>query len=135
MDMARIGDKPCLVITNTGADYCETDITTEWPDGKPSLSSMLQTASEETLPIWKVALVELTWEAAVTDELILGLDTLTFMDLGRYVLLLNQTEVSIWSPRVQPIPSPLVVASNHVIWVQCEGVIITTETFEGVVIT
>jgi hypothetical protein len=57
-----IGDRPCLVIINTGVPMPTTrpDITAGWPKRNQSQCYVLQIASGETLPILKEALVELT---------------------------------------------------------------------------
>ena len=76
------------------------DIVAGRPERKPSRAYVLQTASGETLPVLREALVELTlgqralriwvFVAEVTDEFILGLDVLraydASVDLGRHLL-------------------------------------------------
>jgi hypothetical protein len=65
--------------------------------------------------------------ANITDELILGLDILraydASVDIGRQTLRLADEEVSLWSPGAGPRPSSLVVANDHVIPAQCEGIV------------
>jgi hypothetical protein len=70
------------------------------PERKPSRAYVLQTASGETIPVLKEALVELSlgrralriwvFVTEVTDEFILGLDVLraydASVDLGRHLL-------------------------------------------------
>jgi hypothetical protein len=64
--------------------------------------------------------------ANITDELILGLDILraydALVDIGRQTLRLADEEVSLWSPGARPHPS-LVVANDHVIPAQYEGIV------------
>jgi hypothetical protein len=90
---------------------------------------MLQTASGETLPILKVALVELTlgrspiriWAlvAEITEELILRPDILhtyvVFMGLRRHMLRLGEENLSLWSPRAEPRSFRHVVTNDNVI--------------------
>jgi hypothetical protein len=76
------------VTIDTGASVtiARPDIVAGQPKKKPSRAYVLQTASGETIPVLKEALVELTlgqralriWVfiAEVTDEFILGLDVL-----------------------------------------------------------
>jgi hypothetical protein len=65
--------------------------------------------------------------ANITDELILGLDILSAydasVDTGRQTLRLADEEVLLWSPGAGPRPSRLVVANDHVIPAQCEGIV------------
>jgi hypothetical protein len=65
--------------------------------------------------------------ANITDELILGLDILraydAVVDIERQTLQLADEEVSLWSPRAGPRPSSLVVANDHVIPAQSEGIV------------
>jgi hypothetical protein len=112
------------------------DIAAGLPEREPSTKCALQTASGETLPILKEAFVTLTlgrrplevrvFVAAITDELILGLDILraydASVDLGRQMLRPGEEEVSLWSPHLEPQPSPLVIGDDQVIPAQCEKV-------------
>jgi hypothetical protein len=78
-----IGDKPCLVTTDTGASMTITkpDITSGLPERDPPMQCTLQTASGKTLPILKEAFIKLTlgWHPLttwvfitnITDEFIL----------------------------------------------------------------
>jgi hypothetical protein len=65
--------------------------------------------------------------ANITDELILGLDILraydASVDIGLQTLRLADEEVPLWSPRTGPRPSSLVVAKDHAILAQCEGIV------------
>jgi hypothetical protein len=65
--------------------------------------------------------------ANITDELILGLDILraydASVDIGRQKLRLAEEEVSLWSPGEGTCPSSLVVAKDHMIPAQCEGIV------------
>jgi hypothetical protein len=65
--------------------------------------------------------------ANITDELILGLDILraydASVDIGRQTLRLADEEVSLWRSGTGPRPSSLVVAKDHVIPAQCEGIV------------
>jgi hypothetical protein len=65
---------------------------------------------------------------SITNEFILGLDILCAYDasvkLGHQTLHLAEEEVLLWSPRVGPWPSSLVVASDQVITAQYEEVVL-----------
>jgi hypothetical protein len=65
--------------------------------------------------------------ADTTDELILGIDILraydASVDIARQMLRLGEEEVSLWSPRMEPQPSSLILANNQVILAQCERVV------------
>jgi hypothetical protein len=85
------------------SDHRPGDIVAGQPERKPSRAYILQTASGETIPVLKEALVELTlgrramriwmFVAEVTDEFILGLDVLraydASVDLGSHFLRLG----------------------------------------------
>jgi predicted aspartyl protease len=87
-----IQGKPCRVTIDTGASVtiARPNMVAGQPERKPSRTHVLQTASGETIPVLKKALVELTlgrralriWVfiAEVTDEFILGLDVLRAYD-------------------------------------------------------
>jgi hypothetical protein len=111
------------------------DIDAGWPDpGFP-----LQTVCGGSLPILKEVLLTLTlgprpltmWVffANIADELILGLDILrayvASVAIGRQKLRLAEEEVSLWSPGAGPRPSSFVVAKDHVIPAQSEGIVMT----------
>jgi hypothetical protein len=97
----------------------------------------LQTVSGEFLPILKEVFLPLILErchvkmwvffASITDELILGLDILRAydapVDIGRQKLHLAEEVISLWRPGAGPCPSSLVVAKDHVIPAQCEGIV------------
>jgi hypothetical protein len=134
-----VGDKPCRVTVDTGAyvTVARPDIAAGWPEREPNPSFTLQTVSGESLPILKEVLLTLTlgrlplrmwlFVANITDELILGLDILraydASVDIGRQKLRLAEEEVSLWSPGAGPRPSSLIVAKDHVIPAQCEGIV------------
>jgi hypothetical protein len=65
--------------------------------------------------------------ANITDELLLALDILraydATVDIGRQTLRLADEAVSLWKPRAGPRPSSPVVAEDHVIPAQCEGIV------------
>jgi hypothetical protein len=65
--------------------------------------------------------------ANITDELIFRLDIQraydASVDIGVQTLRLANEEVSLWSPGVEPRPSSLVVADDHVIPAHCEGIV------------
>jgi hypothetical protein len=96
--------------TGTSKTIARPDIVAGQPEGKPSRTYVLQTASGETIPVMKESLVELNlWQRAlgfrvffaeVTDEFILGLDVVraydASVDLGRRLLRLGQEEVTLW---------------------------------------
>jgi predicted aspartyl protease len=105
------------VTIDTGASVtiARPNIVAGQPEKKPSRAYVVQTASGETIPVLKEALVELTlgqralriwvFVAEVTDEFILGLDVLraydASLDLGRHLLRLGQEEVTLWRPGAQ----------------------------------
>jgi hypothetical protein len=64
--------------------------------------------------------------ADIASEFILGLDILSAydasVDIGRQTLRLAEEEVSLWSSRAGLRPSTLVLAKDHVIPAQSEGV-------------
>ena len=105
------------------------------PERKPSRAYVLQTASGETIPVLKEALVELTlgrqalrtwvFVAEVTDEFILGLDVLraydASVDIGRHLLRLGQEEVTLWRPGTQPKSARLSLVGDVVIPARCES--------------
>jgi hypothetical protein len=113
------------------------DIAARWPERQPHPGFTLQIVSGESLPILKEVLLTLmlgrrplkmwVFVANITDELILGLDILRAYDAsvetGRQTLRLADEEVSFWSPGAGPRPSTLVVANDHVIPTQCEGIV------------
>jgi hypothetical protein len=134
-----VGDKPCRVTVDTGAyvTVARPDIAAGWSEREPNPGFMLQTVSGESLPILKEVLLTLTlghgplkmwlFIANITDEFILGLDILhaydASVDIGRQKLRLAEEEASLWSPGAGPRPSSLVVAKDHVIPAQCEGIV------------
>jgi hypothetical protein len=134
-----VGDKPCRVTVDTGAYVtgARPDIAAGWPERQPNPGSTLQTVSGGSLPILKEVLLTLTlgrrplsmwvFVANITDELILGLNILraynASVDIGCQTLRLADEEVSLWSPGAGPRPSSLVVADDHVIPAQCEGIV------------
>jgi hypothetical protein len=63
----------------------------------------------------------------ITNEFVLGLEILNtydaYIDLGRQILHLAEEEVSLCSPRAGPLPSSLVVTSDHMIPAQCMVVV------------
>jgi hypothetical protein len=63
----------------------------------------------------------------ITNEFILGVDILraydAYVDIRRQMLRLAEEEVSLWSPGVGFHPSSLLVAKDHVIPAQCEGIV------------
>jgi hypothetical protein len=97
----------------------------------------LQTASGETIPVLKEALVEMTlgrrtlriwvFVAEITDEFILGLDVLraynVSVDVGCHLLRLGQEEVTLWRPGAQPKSSRLSLDGDEVIPARCERVV------------
>jgi hypothetical protein len=97
----------------------------------------LQTASVETIPVLKEALVELTlglrtlriwvFVAEITDEFILGLDVLraynASVDVGRHLLRLGQEEITLWRPGAQPNSSRLSLVGAEVIPARYERVV------------
>jgi hypothetical protein len=113
------------------------DIAAGWPERQPNPGFTLQTVSGDSLPILKEVLLTLTpgrrplsmwvFVANITDELILGLIILhtydASVDIGRQTLRLADEEVSLWSPGAGSGPSSLVVANDHVITAQCEGIV------------
>jgi hypothetical protein len=125
------------VIIDTGASVtiARPDIFAGQPERKPSRAYVLQTASEESIPVLKEVLVELTLEqralriwvfvAEVTDEFILGLDVLrdydASVDLRRHLLRLGQEEVTLWRPGAQPKSARLSLVGDEVIPARCEG--------------
>jgi hypothetical protein len=104
-----IGEKPCLVTIDAGASVTITrpHITAGLPEKD------LQMASEETLPILKETLVEVTlgqspiynwvFVTHILNMFILGLDVMlshdTSMDLRRHELQLGNEEVPLRHPR------------------------------------
>jgi hypothetical protein len=132
-----VGDKPCRMTADTGAYFtvARPDIAEGWPERQPHPGCTLQTVGE-SLPILKVLpiltlsrrpLRMWVFVANITDELILGLDILraydAAVDIGRQTLQLADEEVSLWSPGAGPRPSSLVVANDHVIPAQSEGIV------------
>jgi hypothetical protein len=107
------------------------------PERKPSRAYVLQTASGETIPVLKEALVLLTlgrraltiwvFVPEVTDEFILGLDVLraynTSVDLGHHLLRLGREEVTLWRPGTQPKSARLSLVGDEVIPARCERVV------------
>jgi hypothetical protein len=65
--------------------------------------------------------------ADIADELVLALDILlaynASLDIGRQTLRLAEEEILLWSPGAGPRPSSLVVVEDHVIPVQCQGIV------------
>jgi hypothetical protein len=65
--------------------------------------------------------------ADITNEFILGLDTLraydASVDIGHQTLRLADEEVSLWSPGAGPRSSSLTVEEDQVIPAQCEGTV------------
>jgi hypothetical protein len=119
---------------DTGAyvTVARPDIAAGWPEREPDPGFNLQTVSGESLPILKEDLTQILgccplrmWDsiADITDELILGLDILraydASVDIGRQNLRLAEEE----EPGAGPRPSSLVVAKDHVIPAQCEGIV------------
>jgi hypothetical protein len=102
--------------TGTSATIARPDTVAGQPERKPSRAYDLQTASGETNPVLKEALVELTlgqWTlriwvfiVEVTYEFTLGLDVLqaynASVNLGRHLLWLGQEEVTLWRLSAQP---------------------------------
>jgi len=127
------------VTIETGASVtiARPDIVAGKPERKPSRAYVLQTASGETLPVLKEALVELTlgqralriwvFVVEVTDEFILGLDVLraydASVDLRRHLLRLGQEEVTLWRPGAQPKSARLSLVGDEVIPARCETVV------------
>jgi hypothetical protein len=113
------------------------DIAAGWPERQPHPGFTLQTVSGESLPILKEVLLTLTlgrcplkmwvFVANITDELILGLDILrsndASVDIGRQTLRLADKEVLLWSPGAGLRPSSPVVADDHVIPAQYQGIV------------
>jgi hypothetical protein len=66
--------------------------------------------------------------AYITDELILGLDLLhcydASVDIRRQKLRLPEEKISLWNPGVGPRTFILLVAKDHVIPAQCEGIVL-----------
>jgi hypothetical protein len=122
--------------TGGSVTIARTDIVAGKPERRPSRTYVLQTASEETLPVLKEALVELTlgrralrirvFVAEVTDEFILGLDILqaydASVDLGRNLLRLGR-EVTLWRPGAQPKSTRLCLVGDEVMPARCERVL------------
>jgi predicted aspartyl protease len=131
--------KPCLVTIDTGASVtiARPDMVAGELHRRPSRAYVLQTASGETNPVLKEALVELimgrralklwVFVAGIADEFILGLDVLraydASVDLGRHLLRLGQEEVTLWRPGVQPKSARLCLVGDEVIPARCERVI------------
>jgi predicted aspartyl protease len=98
----RIGDKPCLVIVDTGATstIVRPDIAVGLPARNLARATSLQSISGQLTPVLKQVLVRLTlhncrittWAlvANITEEFLLGLDVMwdlgVALDLGRQVL-------------------------------------------------
>jgi hypothetical protein len=113
------------------------DIPAGWPERQPNQRFQLKTESQKALPILKKVLLTLTlgrrplkcwvFVADITSEFILGLDILraydASVDLGRQTLRLAEEEVSLCNPGEGPRSSSLVVAKDHVIPAQCEGIV------------
>jgi hypothetical protein len=63
----------------------------------------------------------------IKDELILRLDILraydASVDIGRQKLRLVEEDISLWNAGLWPRSSSLVVAMDHVIPAQCEGIV------------
>jgi len=134
-----IQGRPCRVTIDTGASVtiARPDMVTGHLEMKPSRAYVLQTASGETIPLLKEALVQLTlgrrslriwvFVAEVIDEFILGLDVLpaydAFVDLGRHLLRLGREEVTLWRPGIQPISARLSLVCDVVIPARCERVV------------
>jgi hypothetical protein len=134
-----VGEKPCLVTVDTGAyvTVVRPDIAARWPERQPNQRFQLQTVSGEALPILKEVLLTLTlgrrplkswvFVADITNEFILGLYILrsydASVDLGRQTLRLAEEEGSLWTPGAGPPASSLVVAKDHAIPAQCEGIV------------
>jgi len=111
-------ERPCRVTIDTRASVSipRLDMVAGQPERKPSRACVLQTASGETIPVLKEALINLTlgWQAVriwvfiaeVINEFILGLDVLraydVSMDLGCHLLRLGRMEVTLWRPGAQP---------------------------------
>ena len=124
--------------TGASVTIVRPDIVAGRPERKPSRAYVLQTASGETLPMLREALVELTlgqralsiwvFVAEVTDEFILGLDVLraydASVDLGRHLLRLGQEEVTLWRPGAQPKSARLSLVGDEVIPARCERVVV-----------
>jgi hypothetical protein len=118
----RIGNMSFLVTVDTGASVTivRPDIAAGLHQRNLTRPYFLQTASGETQPMKKRALVEMTlgqvpiriWAfvASIVDEFILGLDFLraysASVDLGRRVLRVGQEEISLCSPPAEPPSSP-----------------------------
>jgi hypothetical protein len=127
------------VIIDTGASVtiARPDIVAEQPERNPSRAYVLQTASGETIPVLKEALVELTlgqlalriwvFVAEITDEFIIGLDVLrdydASVDLERLLLRLGQEEVTLWKPGSQPKFARLSLVGDEVIPARCKRVV------------
>jgi hypothetical protein len=125
------------IYTGTSVTIARPDIVAGQPERKPSRPYVLQTASGETIPLLKEALVELTlgrralriwvFVAEVTDEFILGLDVLraydAFVDLGRHLLLLGQEEVTVWRPGAQHKSARVSLTGDEVIQARCKRVV------------
>jgi hypothetical protein len=127
------------VIINTGASVtiAQPDTVAGQPERKLSRAYILQTASAETIPVLKEALIELTlgqrtlriwvFAAEITDEFILGLDVLraynVSVDVGRHLLRIGQEVVTLWRPGAQPKSSWLSLVSDKVIPTRCERVV------------
>jgi predicted aspartyl protease len=106
-----IQEKPCRVTIDTGASATVAipDIVAGLPERELSRPYMLQTASDETIPVVKEAHVELTigrctlrswvFVADIMNNFILGLDILraydASVDIGRRVLRLGRDEVPV----------------------------------------
>ena len=125
------------IYTGTSVTIVRPDIVAGQPGRKPSRPYVLQTASGETIPVLKEALVELTlgrralriwvFVAEVTDEFILELNVLraydASVDLGRHLLRLGQEEVALWRPGAQHNSARLSLAGDEVIPARCKRVV------------
>jgi hypothetical protein len=126
------------VTVDTGAyvTVARLDIAAGWHESNQTQVSCCRVCGE-SLPILKEVVLTLTlghrplrmwlFVADITDELILGQDILcaydASVDIGRQTLRLAEEEVSLWIPGEGPRPSSLVVAKDHVIPTQCEGIV------------
>ena len=120
--------------TGASVTIARPDMVAGQPEKKPSRACVLQTASGETIPVLKEALVELTlgrralriwvFVADVTDEFILGLDILraydASVDLGRHLLRLGGEEVTLWGPGTRTKTARLSLVDDEVNPAPCE---------------
>jgi hypothetical protein len=112
------------------------DITAGLPERDPPTKCTQQTASGDTLPSLKEALVTLTlgWRpqttwvfvTEITHEFILGLDVVhahdAYMDLRYHVLQLGDKEVPLWHLGTRPHSTPCMKGNIDIATAQCDRV-------------